>query len=352
MRNFLLKAVPAAALTLVLVLVPGISQASQASFRFAVPFYAVDNVLNEMDAAPFLLEGRFFVPVRYTGLVCGIENKNISYDSSSRTVSLVADDGTNITMTIGKKEINVSGKNEAMDVTPVVVQGRVYLPIRYIAEALNRTVSWDGKNLIVTVEMEDYLAQALEAMEKEQYELAFNLCNKLAGISPRDFRPDLFRGVTFYQQGNYHGAIAAYNKSLEIHPENPITYIVRAEARWPLFRQEADKTITVQTLIDDVSKAIELSEDPMYYFRRAGLYNYAEEYDKAIADCDKAISLDSEYRTAYYRKAIALALRDGNEVFKTEIEAILERFPGDEWAKNSLDLVNSGSQFQLDVTDW
>jgi tetratricopeptide (TPR) repeat protein len=206
--------------------------------------------------------------------------------------------------------------------------------------------------MIVTVEMEDYISKVMDEIQAERYDAAINLCDKSAEISPNDFRSHLFKGVAYYQQADYEKAIECYEKSISVNPKNPITYIVRAEARWPLYLNQTDNSINIQMLVDDISKAIDLAEDPMFYFRRAGLYNYSGQYDKAIADCDKAISLDSQYKAAYYRRAIALALRDGNTAFKAEVEAILNQFPDDEWAKNSMELLSSEKPFKLDVTDW
>ena len=42
-----------------------------------------------------------------------------------------------------------------MDVSPIIVEGRTLLPIRYIAEPLGATVGWDGTEKKVTVSLDD-----------------------------------------------------------------------------------------------------------------------------------------------------------------------------------------------------
>lgn len=38
-----------------------------------------------------------------------------------------------------------------MDTTPVLINGRTYIPVRYIAEAFNMGINWDGKDRMVSL---------------------------------------------------------------------------------------------------------------------------------------------------------------------------------------------------------
>ncbi len=343
-------AIPVALIMLLLMPLPVL--AAEAKFTLSKSYYTVDDVYNGMDAVPFISNNRFYVPVRYTALVCGITQNNITWDNATQIVSLLADDGTEIRLQVGLKKIYVADMVTAMDVAPINVNGRVYLPIRYIAEALHRKVAWDASTMTVMVEMEDYLAGALEEIQSKKYDAAIELCDKLSEISPNSSSSLVIRGIAQYQQADYEGAVVSYDKAVQINPYNEWAYVCRAEARWPLYLTQTEEQIALNTIIEDVSKAIELTDDHMFYFRRAGLYNYSGEYDKAIDDCDKAISLNDQYQVAYYRRAIAYCLRDGNDAFITELTAILEKFPGDEWAARCMNLLDSGIKITLDVSDW
>ncbi|MBP1996016.1 copper amine oxidase N-terminal domain-containing protein [Paenibacillus eucommiae] len=48
-----------------------------------------------------------------------------------------------IVFTEGSRYFTNDGESVAMDITPEVVNGKVFLPLRYLAEALGATVSWD-----------------------------------------------------------------------------------------------------------------------------------------------------------------------------------------------------------------
>ncbi len=337
---------------MVLILIPLPVLAAEADFTLGKSYYTVDDVYNGMDAVPFISNSRFFVPVRYTALVCGISQNNITWDNANQIVSLVTDDGMEIRLQVGLKKIYAAETVTAMDVAPININGRVYLPIRYIAEAMERKIAWDASTMTVTIEMEDYLAAALDEIEGERYDDAIGLCDKFTEISPNSSSSLVIRGIAQYQQGDYEGAIVSYDKAVQINPYNEWPYICRAEARWPLYLAQTEEQIDLNVIIDDVTKAVELTDDQLFYFRRAGLYNYMGDYDQAIADCNKAISLQEDFRQAYYRRAIAYCLRDGNDAFITELNAILEKFPGDEWAVRCMNLLDSGIKITLDVSDW
>ena len=51
-------------------------------------------------------------------------------------------------MMIGSKDIYVNGvkQENGMDVAPVVKEGVVMVPVRFVAQSLGASVGWDGVN--------------------------------------------------------------------------------------------------------------------------------------------------------------------------------------------------------------
>jgi len=49
--------------------------------------------------------------------------------------------------------------NEPLDVPPQIIEGRTYLPIRWVAEPLGATVIWDGIEKKVTVQLKDVVIE-------------------------------------------------------------------------------------------------------------------------------------------------------------------------------------------------
>ncbi|MBM7866780.1 S8 family serine peptidase [Heliobacterium gestii] len=52
---------------------------------------------------------------------------------------------TEITMTVGSSEFLVNGQQQQMEGVPQIIADRLYVPVRYVAEAFGATVRWDGE---------------------------------------------------------------------------------------------------------------------------------------------------------------------------------------------------------------
>lgn len=98
-------------------------------------------VKEEMDVAPFIEGGRTYVPVRYLAYALGMPEKGVGWDGKTNTVTLTLG-STVVRLTVGKKGLLLNGVARSMDVAPVNVSGRVFLPARFVAEAFGYQVQW------------------------------------------------------------------------------------------------------------------------------------------------------------------------------------------------------------------
>lgn len=107
--------------------------------------------LQDMDVAPFVENGRTYVPVRYLALALGVPEKGIAWSARDST-ALLASDGVAVKLTVGENILYVNDRPLTMDVTPLLLPpGRAFLPARYVAEAFGYTVQWDGNENAVTI---------------------------------------------------------------------------------------------------------------------------------------------------------------------------------------------------------
>jgi hypothetical protein len=104
----------------------------------------------EMDVAPYAIDGRAFLPVRYAAQALGIPDENITWDGKTGMVTLVKGD-RKITMKVGSRVMLVNTRVVEMDVAPQVKDGRVFLPVRYLGEALGAEFNWNYIRREVTV---------------------------------------------------------------------------------------------------------------------------------------------------------------------------------------------------------
>lgn len=131
-----------AVLFLVFIIPASASQPHTAVFTVGRRTYSVDGNTWTMDAAPFIQDGRTFVPVRYLALAVGVPENNIVWSASARTVSLKKDDVT-LEMGVGGKVIYVNNEPRTIDAAPLIKNSRTYLPARYVAAYLGCEISWD-----------------------------------------------------------------------------------------------------------------------------------------------------------------------------------------------------------------
>ncbi|HIE12287.1 MAG TPA: hypothetical protein EYP63_02480, partial [Desulfotomaculum sp.] len=122
----------------------------EAIFRIGDMSYSRDGQTKEMDVAPFIKDGRTQVPVRHLSYALGLTDQEIGWDPVRRRVTLTRGP-TCVELIIGQPVIIVNGTEREMDVAPLIVQGRTFLPARYVAEAFGAAVAWDEATRTVRV---------------------------------------------------------------------------------------------------------------------------------------------------------------------------------------------------------
>jgi sugar lactone lactonase YvrE len=73
-----------------------------------------------------------------------------AWDAAARTITITRG-RTTIELAVGSMSITSNGKSSQMDTAPLIEDGRTYLPARYLAEALGCNVSWNAAVQSVTV---------------------------------------------------------------------------------------------------------------------------------------------------------------------------------------------------------
>jgi hypothetical protein len=126
--------------------------------------YVLDGQSSSMDVAPVINSGRAFVPVRYLAYALGLTADDIGWDPGTSSadiagissgtevmVKLTIGSATMQTLVISNPAQNLTPTDTQMDVSPQIINGRVYLPARYVVEAFGGTVNWNAGNQTITV---------------------------------------------------------------------------------------------------------------------------------------------------------------------------------------------------------
>ena len=94
----------------------------------------------EKDAAPVIMNDRTLVPIRFVTESLG---GKVAWNAETKEVTLVID-GKEIKMTIGKTI-------EKYGVAPIIINGRTFVPVRFVADELGATTAWNAETKTVTI---------------------------------------------------------------------------------------------------------------------------------------------------------------------------------------------------------
>ncbi len=111
------------------------------------PYY----IDSDNSLAPYLSKyDRTMVPMRFISEAFGAF---VTWNADTQQVTVQSPEAE-IVMTIGSMEYTVNGASKPMDAAPEIVDGMTFVPIRMIAEAMGKHISWHN-NGVVTISTKD-----------------------------------------------------------------------------------------------------------------------------------------------------------------------------------------------------
>ncbi|GAB6159019.1 copper amine oxidase N-terminal domain-containing protein [Desulfotomaculum varum] len=133
--------------TVAAVVVTPAPEAGTATFDIGSTIYTAGGVTKVMDAAPYIKNGRTYVPVRYLAYALGVAENDIAYENGVVTLKKGND---TIKLTIGSTTLLKNDAATTMDVAPEVTNGRTMLPARFVAEALGANVGYANGKVVIS----------------------------------------------------------------------------------------------------------------------------------------------------------------------------------------------------------
>lgn len=96
---------------------------------------------------PFIENGRTMVPLR---AVFEVLNCNVKWEETSRS-AVVEYGSTKIIIPENSTTAYINGKANSLDVPAQIVNDRIMIPLRFVSEAIEKTVIWDDANKTVLI---------------------------------------------------------------------------------------------------------------------------------------------------------------------------------------------------------
>ena len=113
---------------------PGQIVSQRVQFRFDTPLV--------------IRHGRILVPVRALTAAYGAE---VTWDEEDHTVTVELEDKV-LVIDLDTGEATLNGEEVSLDVPPMLMNGRMVLPLRFVLEAMGFSVSYDRASGIVEIE--------------------------------------------------------------------------------------------------------------------------------------------------------------------------------------------------------
>ncbi|HEY5001084.1 MAG TPA: stalk domain-containing protein, partial [Candidatus Cryosericum sp.] len=110
---------------------------------------SVDGRRATLDSPPIIREGRTLLPIR--AVIEALEG-SVGWDAVARKATVTLGTHT-IEIWIGSRQARVDGLNVSLDVAAMIVNSRTLLPLRFVAENLGGTVTWDPVGRTVTIKL-------------------------------------------------------------------------------------------------------------------------------------------------------------------------------------------------------
>lgn len=100
-----------------------------------------------LDVPPIQIEGRVLVPLRGVFERLGAR---VNFDADTQTVTATRQ-ATTIILRLGSREARVGDRIVTLDVPPLALRGRTFVPLRFISEAMGARVDWDDRTRTVLI---------------------------------------------------------------------------------------------------------------------------------------------------------------------------------------------------------
>lgn len=103
------------------------------------------------EPSPVIVEGTALVPMQALFQRLGA---SAQWEDRTQTLTAMKND-TSIRLSIGSRSADLSGEIKEMEISPQLVEGKPFIPIRFVGNALGMYVYWDDERRTIKLETDD-----------------------------------------------------------------------------------------------------------------------------------------------------------------------------------------------------
>ncbi|WP_041726160.1 Ig-like domain-containing protein [Caldisericum exile] len=109
--------------------------------------YTITKNIDTQGSKPIIQNGRTLIPIRT--LIESLGGK-VLWDAKEQKVTIELN-GHSVILYIGKTYAYVDGNKRTLDVAPQIINGRTYIPLRFVSESLGMVVDYDSQSKTITI---------------------------------------------------------------------------------------------------------------------------------------------------------------------------------------------------------
>lgn len=103
--------------------------------------------IDDSGTVPTIIQGRTMLPIRAVVEEMG---GSTAWNNDTKEV-IIAYENTSIVLTINSNTAVVNGSSTLLDAAPVIIDGRTFIPVRFVAECLGFDIDWEPVTQRVTI---------------------------------------------------------------------------------------------------------------------------------------------------------------------------------------------------------
>lgn len=161
--------------------------------------------------------------------------------------------------------------------------------------------------------------QGRQALRQGDHDLAIACFDEVIERQPRLAPAWHNRGLARLARQDHDGALADFTQALRLDPSDADSAAGRARIHFR--RQHYPQAIT------DFTEAIRLRSHAGLYLERGQAHAALNDWERAIADFDRAIELEPDLAEAYHRRGLAYAARQDLDRARADLDEAVRRAP-------------------------
>lgn len=154
--------------------------------------FIIDFEFKEFEKSPANIDGRILLPMREFFETIGA---TVEWNDELKEINAFYEDNK-VFLKIGSKDSIVNGQFKELDVSPTLIDGSTYIPLRFAAESLGYEILWNEEFKTIYA-FSDYEEADLSELKETP---------SGHGVIPDDTRiVDTFTGIGSWYGGKFHG---------------------------------------------------------------------------------------------------------------------------------------------------